>query len=186
LERLVGERTAEVEAANRRLLQLSREDALTGVANRRRLDETLAEEWARAARHDRPLSLILVDVDRFKAFNDLLGHPAGDQCLRRVGELLAGLHARAGETVARYGGEEFAILLPDYEQGEAMRAAERIRAMVAGLRIRHPESGRTVTVSAGVATARPARGGQPSDLVAEADRALYRAKAEGRDRVAAA
>jgi diguanylate cyclase (GGDEF)-like protein len=185
LERLVVARTAEVEAANARLAQLVREDALTGVANRRRLDEALEEEWRRGSRRRTPLALALIDVDYFKAYNDRLGHPAGDACLKAVAQAVVETCQRAGELVARYGGEEFAVLLPGVSREQAGTAAENLRQRVLALALPHPESavGPQLTVSVGVASTQPAIDQKAADLVAAADRALYAAKQAGRNRV---
>ncbi len=184
LERLVETRTAEVARANERLEQLVREDALTGVANRRSFDETLDAEWRRAARQRLPLALLMIDVDRFKTFNDRAGHPRGDEALRKIAAALAAACRRAGDTVARYGGEEFAALLPGSSRGEALLTAEKIRRAVEALAIPHPEpeGGPVVTVSVGVAVQTPSND-RSHDLLDAADSALYRAKAEGRNRV---
>jgi diguanylate cyclase (GGDEF)-like protein len=186
LERLVARRTAEVRAANERLAQLAREDGLTGVANRRRLDEALDEEWRRAIRQRSPLSFLLFDIDFFKNYNDHLGHLVGDDCLKSVARTAAELCHRAGEVVARYGGEEFAVLLPNVSEDEARIVAERLRARVEESAIPHPDSAvaAVVTVSVGVAATHPVAGrGAASDLVGAADRALYVAKESGRNRV---
>ena len=185
LERLVSARTAEVEAANALLAQLAREDSLTGVANRRAFDAALDEEWRRAHRLQTSLSLILLDVDSFKAYNDQLGHQAGDACLRAVAQAVAHSHRRAGELVARYGGEELAVILPGVSREAAQAVAENLRLRVFELSLPHPAStvAPVVTVSAGVACAEPGRGGLPADLVAATDRALYLAKERGKNRV---
>jgi diguanylate cyclase (GGDEF)-like protein len=184
LERAVAERTTDLAAANERLAQLSRQDPLTGVGNRRRFDEGLDEEWRRATRQRTPLGLLLLDVDCFKAYNDALGHLAGDECLRRVAAEVAAAQTRAGELVARYGGEEFAVLMPGASREGAMAAARNVRQRVAALALPHPRSTAAawVTVSVGVGWAQPERGGFPADLVARADDGLYRAKQAGRDR----
>jgi len=183
LERLVASRTTELAAASERLAQLSREDALTGVANRRRLDEVLDEEWRRAVRGRTPLSFLLLDVDHFKAYNDRLGHQAGDECLRVVARAVASAHTRAGELVARYGGEEFAVLLPGVALDGARVSAENVRRCVAELALSHPSSSASpvVTVSIGVASVLPTASASPADLVGAADRALYQAKNDGRN-----
>ncbi len=188
LERLVAERTAEVGAANARLEQLVREDSLTGVANRRMLDETLDEEWRRASRQRSPLAMLLVDVDLFKDFNDRAGHPAGDACLRAVATSVAETCRRAGEFVARYGGEEFAVLLPGASVADARATAEKVRLGVEALGILHPAAPRTgvVTVSIGVAWAAPGSRRTAAGLLHAADQALYLAKQNGRNRVESA
>ena len=185
LERLVADRTAEVRAANERLAHLAREDGLTGVANRRRLDEALDEEWRRAIRQKSSLSLLIFDIDDFKRFNDRLGHLAGDDCLRAVAKMAGEICQRAGEVVARYGGEEFAVLMPNVPLDEALTVAEKVRARIEAGALPHPDSpvSRVVTISVGVATMNPAQGGSVADLVGAADRALYGAKESGRNRV---
>ena len=185
LERLVSARTAEVEAANGRLAQLAREDGLTGVANRRAFDMALDEEWRRAHRLGTLLSMILLDIDSFKAYNDGHGHQAGDACLRAVAQAVANTPRRAGELVARYGGEELAVILPGTSKDAALVVAENLRLRVLELALPHPGSkaAPVVTVSAGVACAEPGLGGSSADLVAAADRALYLAKERGRNRV---
>ena len=188
LERLVAERTAQVEAANSRLAQLAREDSLTGVANRRMLDEMLEEEWRRAIRQRTPLAMLLIDVDLFKDFNDRQGHPAGDACLKAIATSVAQNCRRAGEFVARYGGEEFAALLPGVAAADAFAAAEKVRTGAEALGILHPAStvGPVVTVSIGVAWAMPGAGKTAAGLLYAADQALYRAKQNGRNRVESA
>ena len=185
LERLVAERTAQVEAANARLEQLAHQDSLTGVANRRLLDETLDEEWRRGTRLCTPVALLLIDVDLFKAFNDRLGHLAGDAGLQAIATTLAETCRRAGEFVARYGGEEFAVLLPGAARSDALAAAEKVRRNTERLALPHPAStvAPVVTVSVGVAWADPSSGGTAVELLHAADRALYRAKQNGRNRV---
>lgn len=185
LERLVAARTTELQAATERLAQLSRQDPLTGVANRRHLDEAVEDEWRRAIRQRSPLGLVLLDVDCFKAYNDQLGHPAGDTCLKAVAASLAEAHRRAGEVVARYGGEEFAVLLPGATPEGARAAAEELRRRVQALGLPHPGSSvaSVVTVSVGAAWALPGGEVPPESLLAAADRALYRAKSGGRNRV---
>jgi diguanylate cyclase (GGDEF)-like protein/PAS domain S-box-containing protein len=177
-----------LEEAYRRLEAVAREDSLTGLANRRTFDEALASEYARARRDNRTLSLIMIDVDGFKLFNDRYGHPAGDECLRRIGKALASAVLRPGDLAARYGGEEFALLLPDTEECGAAVVGERIRRAVMRLAIDHEASPRgVITVSAGVAAiGRRALDDCPETLVQSADRALYRAKDAGRNAVARA
>lgn len=170
---------------NRELQQLASLDPLTGLANRREYERTLAVEVGRAARNGRLLSLAMLDVDEFKVFNDELGHAAGDRCLSTVGRALrASLH-RPGDLVARYGGEEFVALLPGTGTGGARLLAERMRRSVEQMRIRHPrsEASAFVTVSIGIATVRPVPGFDGRALQEAADRALYAAKRGGRNRV---
>jgi diguanylate cyclase (GGDEF)-like protein len=172
--------------ANQRLERLSATDGLTGVANRRNFDETLDLEWRRAHRAAVPLSLVMVDLDCFKDYNDAQGHQAGDEALRAVARTLRETLTRAGDAVARYGGEEFAVLLPGAGAEHAARIAERLRESIVGLAIAHAASrvSLVVTASMGVATAFPGDGSAPLQLVEEADRALYLAKHLGRNRVA--
>jgi diguanylate cyclase (GGDEF)-like protein len=184
LMRLVRERTEQLEEANRKLAALSYVDAITGVANRRSFDEELATESRRLPRTRSHLSLLMADIDGFKAYNDALGHQAGDECLRQVARVIADRVRRAADTVARYGGEEFAVLLPDTDAPGAAILAERIRADVEERNIPHPgmPSGR-VTISIGVATTTGKDLSDPTALVRAADRALYEAKRAGRNRV---
>jgi diguanylate cyclase (GGDEF)-like protein len=186
LEARIRERTAELEEANRQLETLSLSDALTGLGNRRQLDQALAAEWRRAIRQGQALAFVLIDVDHFKAYNDRYGHPAGDVCLRQVGQTLARFAQRAGELAARYGGEEFAILLPATGAAEARHLAEAIRRAICDLAIAHEAApSGLVTVSQGVAVLIPSEGQDAADLVRLADQALYQAKALGRNRVVA-
>lgn len=157
------------------LHRLSNTDALTGMANRRHFDDALTLEWRRAVRTATPLSLVMMDIDFFKPFNDTHGHQAGDELLRRVAETLQARLHRAGDLVSRYGGEEFAILLVGVDLEHAREIAERARADVEALG--------AVTISGGVATIVPARGLSPDQLVSAADAALYEAKRTGRNRV---
>ncbi len=171
--------------ANAQLRQLSLHDALTGLPNRRQFDLTLELEWSRALRNRRPLSLLLLDVDCFKALNDLYGHQAGDDCLQRIAGALQGSLRRAGELAARYGGEEFAAILPDANPASAVSVAETMREAVLELQVLHDGSlvERFVTISIGVATVCPSPDEAPASLIAAADQALYRAKDLGRNRV---
>jgi len=169
--------------ANRRLEILATQDGLTGLANRRAFDDALTRERLRARRERTPLGLILIDVDRFKSYNDRYGHPAGDECLRRVADAIARTTRRSGDIAARYGGEEFVVLLPHTDERGAAEVAERIRLAVRDLGLQHEEAADGfATISAGVA-ALVIFDAEPCDLVARADRALYRAKEGGRDQV---
>ena len=186
LSELVGQasRVAEV---NAQLEHLLRTDVLTGVANRRAFDVAMAAEWRRARREQTALSLLMVDVDLFKGFNDLYGHPAGDTCLRQVAQALNAVAQRPADVAARLGGEEFVLLLPNTEEAGAAQVGERIRASVAALNLVHDGSVLgCVTISVGVATAWPLDAtASPAALIDAADRALYRAKAAGRNTVCA-
>ncbi|HVS30344.1 MAG TPA: diguanylate cyclase [Thermoanaerobaculia bacterium] len=169
-----------------KLNEVSALDSLTGIHSRRHFDHMLGIEWRRAARARRPLALVIGDIDSFKAYNDRLGHPAGDECLRRVAAAIGETVQRAGEVVARYGGEEFAVLLPDTDAESATRVGETIRARVATLAIPHPSSptGGELTISVGVAAAMPDGDEHNAPtLIHSADRALYAAKRAGRNRV---
>ena len=177
--------TRKLEEANRKLQDQAMRDGLTGLLNRRGWDRALAGEWRRLERTRGTLSVVMFDLDFFKPYNDALGHLAGDDCLQKVAEILAGNASRPGDVAARFGGEEFALLLPDTPPEGARALAEKARAEVAALGLVHPGSagGGVVTVSAGVASVRPKQGEAPENLVARADQALYRAKAAGRNRV---
>ena len=170
--------------ATQRYAKLALVDGLTGVANRRKFDETLDVEWARARREGSSLALVMIDIDYFKAFNDGYGHPAGDLCLQQVARALAECAQRPTDLFARYGGEEFVALLPSTDVDGATALAERLRASLARLNIAHSGSSLGyVSLSAGVAAAVPRADYAATDLVAAADAALYDAKIAGRNRV---
>jgi diguanylate cyclase (GGDEF)-like protein len=171
--------------ANQELQRLSVTDGLTGIANRRYFDESLEKEWLRATRDRRSLSLIMIDIDFFKAFNDYYGHIAGDVCLKQIATALTGVVKRSGDLVARYGGEEFVILLPGTELEGAMRVAEMVQQQIAALGIEHGKSqvGNSVTVSMGIATLVPEQHVIPATLIEVADAALYEAKKQGRNQI---
>jgi diguanylate cyclase (GGDEF)-like protein/PAS domain S-box-containing protein len=172
--------------ANRLLLTLAQQDGLTGLANRHRFDELLEQAFRRARRQEQPLSVLMVDADHLRAYNDRYGHLAGDECLRQIGRTIESVLWRPGDHAARYGGEEFVVLLPGTDEAGAGIVAERIRNAVAALAIGH--LGNTppiVTVSIGVSALIPASGDRPAQLVSAAEHGLYQAKAEGRNRVAA-
>jgi diguanylate cyclase (GGDEF)-like protein len=179
---------SEAAAKNEGLEVLARIDGLTGLANRRRFDEVLQQELRRARRQCEPVSLVLLDVDRFKSYNDRYGHPMGDECLRRIAGAVSGALWRPGDLAARYGGEEMAVVLPGTEIVGAVLIAERLRSAVAALAIEHADSDEGIaTVSAGVASIVPLRGDETAATVtAAADAALYQAKRGGRNRVCAA
>ena len=178
------ETEARLAEAVHQLSNLAATDGLTGIANRRRLDEVLDQEWRRATRERSDLSLILIDADHFKAFNDRYGHAAGDDCLRSIARVLREAVLRPSDLAARYGGEEFCLLLPATNFGGAREFAERVRAAIESLGHPHADSpASVVTVSVGVATMIPPRSGLPTLLLEAADRALYAAKRAGRNRV---
>ena len=162
-------------------------DGLTGIANRRHFDVAIEREHRRARRHGTPLSLLMIDIDHFKAYNDHYGHQKGDQCLIQVAAALSGMLKRSADLMARYGGEEFAMILPDTDTAQATQMAETIRARAEALAIAHAHGGASgvVTVSIGVATRSVASAVNIDTLIGAADRALYRAKKNGRNRVEA-
>ena len=176
---------AHLESMNKTLERLALEDDLTGLANRRRFDLALQEEFSRAMRTAQPLALVMIDVDHFKQFNDLYGHLSGDDCLYKVGRAIRAQQSRPGDVMARYGGEEMAVLLPGADLLGALAVAERIRLAVRQRGIVHAGNpGGIITVSAGVAAIIPERDlDEPDKLLGLADRALYLAKQQGRDRV---
>ena len=170
------------------LKTLASSDGLTSLANRRSFDQVIAQEWARAQRTKKPLSLLLADVDHFKLYNDLYGHQKGDECLRLVASVVGHKAARPADLSARYGGEEFAVVMPETDQKDAIKVAERLREGLALLGLKHgaPDAGPLVTLSIGVATQIPNEAVMVEGLVAQADQALYAAKHSGRDRVVVA
>jgi diguanylate cyclase (GGDEF)-like protein len=170
------------------LRQMARVDALTGLANRRHFDETLSSEWRRCRRSGKPLSLVLIDLDHFKLFNDHYGHQAGDSCLQQVSRCLKSGFARSHDLVARYGGEEFVCVMPETSLEGAEAKAQALERAVRALRIPHDQSavaGGIVTISLGVAVAMPNVGGECAALILCADRSLYMAKDAGRGQVRA-
>lgn len=176
-----------LEEANERLRQMSETDSLLGIANRRKFDAILAVEWRRAIREGMPISLLMIDVDFFKAFNDAYGHQKGDECLRSIGQAVAGTAQRPGDLAARYGGEELVALLPGTGAEGALEMAERIHDAVAVAAITHCDSriAPCVTVSIGTASCVPAEGMCADDLILAADEAVYDAKNAGRNRTCA-
>lgn len=183
LNRRLRETTQRLEDSNVELQRLSTQDGLTGVANHRLYAEALTREWARAIREQTPFSIIMADIDRFKLLNDSDGHQAGDECLRQVAQTLAQTLRRPADLLARYGGEEFVALLPGTDAAGAGDVAERMRAAVEGLGLPNRGAGGLVTVSLGVASAVPRRGASAEALAEDADRAMYQAKQDGRNRV---
>jgi diguanylate cyclase (GGDEF)-like protein/PAS domain S-box-containing protein len=172
-------------ALQKELEALSFKDGLTGVANRRMFDSILETEWAHARRNSQPLSLILIDIDYFKQYNDRYGHIQGDDCLRNVGQALNSAATRARDLVARFGGEEFALVLPETDAAAARKVAERCRSLIFKQQIPHEASAvsRILTVSLGVGTIIPRHEDQPLAFVEAVDRQLYQAKQDGRNRV---
>lgn len=174
----------ELEKKNEELARISTVDGLTAIANRRRFDEILDVEWRQAARRGESLSLVMIDVDHFKRFNDRHGHVGGDACLRRIAACIDAVGRRPADLAARYGGEEFALLLPNTVTEGATLLATALLARIAVEAIPHGDSDVSphVTVSLGVATAQPTRDGGPEPLIRRADAALYEAKRAGRAR----
>ncbi len=160
-------------------------DSLTGIANRRFFDRTMDDEWSRAKRSRHMISLILLDVDFFKNYNDNYGHQAGDRCLKKVAQALIRHARRPGDLAARYGGEEFALILPGLESAKAMQIANNIQMYIESLQIphEHSDAGTMVTVSLGVATLTLDQHMAKSMIIELADKALYRAKDNGRNTV---
>ena len=185
LRRQVEQKTEQIRKTNEILQELSEQDGLTGIANRRRFDMKLNAEWSRARRSGSPLSLLLIDIDAFKALNDEYGHLRGDECLVTVARTMNSMALRSVDLVARYGGEEFAVILPGTDLPGAMEVGERLRATIQALGVPHNGSrfGQVLTISVGVATTEPGSRTACSGLVELADRALYRSKTRGRNRV---
>lgn len=190
MQRIIQMRTSlvvlarKLDAANHELKRLSASDGLTGIPNRRLFDEYIAREWRRARRGSTSIAMIMCDVDHFKLYNDTYGHQAGDDCLRRVAGAIQKAMERASDIVARYGGEEFAVVLPETQIGGALFMAEKIRHAIHELHIPHSgsQSGQ-ITLSIGIAASVPGEHNPPDELIEAADRALYQAKHDGRDRV---
>lgn len=181
LSYLLGRQLKLRHIAERELAELASTDGLTGLANRRRLDQVFRQEWSRGMRSGKPLSLLMIDVDHFKAFNDRHGHHGGDVALRNVAQTLAATIRRPGDLAARYGGEEFSVVLPETDLQGARILAEKIRAAIESL---PPYAGdkHSVTVSIGIASQQPKAGDKQAQLFSDADKALYRAKHNGRNR----
>jgi diguanylate cyclase (GGDEF)-like protein len=169
-----------------KLAMMATQDGLTGLANRRHFDDRLQEEWRRAERDETPLSLLMMDVDYFKRFNDQYGHQAGDSCLKAVATALTGEARRSSDLAARYGGEEFVLLLPNTDEAGCASVAERLRQALNALGVPHALNPPTklLTISLGGATGWPKADSSTNhtSLIAAADRALYAAKHAGRDR----
>lgn len=169
---------------NRLLEAQATTDSLTGVRNRRYFDEALAQEWERHTRSRSPLSLLLLDIDLFKKYNDSFGHLAGDDCLREVAQTIRSSVSRPGDLAARYGGDEFAVILPQTDHAGSLAVAGIVARRLKDKRLPHPASeiGQFVTMSIGCSTMVPTRGVLMSEILERADKALYQAKADGRDR----
>jgi diguanylate cyclase (GGDEF)-like protein len=180
----VGRQEEDLREQNRRLAEMSQQDTLTGIPNRRALNENFDRFWRQAVRAKRPISVLMVDVDHFKPYNDRYGHLAGDRVLKQVAQTLQENLHRATDFVARYGGEEFCVVLTETTLDHAVRVADGLRKAIVDMRIRHEDSpDGDVTISIGVAAATASQGVVRLDLLGEADRALYRAKELGRNRV---
>lgn len=162
---------------------LSQQDALTGLANRRYLDEVLENEWRSAIRHKLPITIMMIDIDFFKLYNDALGHIQGDQCLRRIAILLGSISSRSGDLAARYGGEEFLLLFSVTDKDQALILVQQLMELVRNIGITHPKStvSKHVTISVGVATMVPHLNDNLSEFISRADHALYTAKSNGRN-----
>ncbi len=175
----------QLKEANKKLKLLSSLDGLTGISNRRIFDEFIDREWRRGLRNENPISLIMVDIDFFKKYNDGYGHQAGDDCLKKVAKTLAEEVSRPGDLVARYGGEEFVVVLGNTGKNVAVALAEKFRTKVEAVKIPHAYSdiSDVVTLSIGVSTIVPKVSLPPEKLLEAADKALYRAKHEGRNMV---
>jgi diguanylate cyclase (GGDEF)-like protein len=180
----LSQRERELVATNDRLTVMASIDMLSGLANRRGFQSRLDFEWMKAQQSNSELSLLMIDVDHFKLYNDTYGHPEGDACLTRLGETLAGIAADTMGFAGRYGGEEFCLLLPNTGPVKALEVGETVRAAIQGLALPHVTSShQTVTVSVGVAVALPNENQRPGDLIEAADAALYAAKHRGRNTV---
>jgi diguanylate cyclase (GGDEF)-like protein len=185
LTELLEETNQKLQQANEMLRQISRTDVLTGIANRRHFEDLSRNEWKRACRLSRPVSVVLMDIDFFKNYNDTYGHQRGDDCLKQVAVALSRALKRPSDMIARYGGEEFVAFLMDTDKNGAIMVAETMQSYVNSLNIPHkssPVSDR-VTVSFGIATVVPEVHSSPEALIANADMALYKAKQEGRNRI---
>lgn len=176
------ELTWQLQVANEALGAMAAEDPITGLANRRRFDVFLQQEWQRARRTRRPLSMLLLDIDHFKKYNDRYGHPAGDACIRQVAAIMREVAHRPSDLCCRYGGEEFAVVLPETDAAGALAVAEQIRKKVEATGLPHAEvPGGIVTVSIGYATAVGRRYAGVRAFLEACDEALYESKADGRN-----
>ena len=174
---------AELTQQAEELSRLSQQDSLTGLANRRHLNEVLEKEWRWAQRHHMPMTIMMIDIDYFKAYNDTLGHLAGDECIKRISHSLKTVTSRSHDLAARYGGEEFMLVLPMTDVHEAQALSRHVISLIRQLNIPHPASqvSDVVTISTGVATLIPTQEDDLAEFIVRADRALYLAKSEGRN-----
>ena len=185
--RFLRESQHKLAEANIELQKLAALDGLTGIANRRRFDDVIRLEWQRGQREQKPLSLLMCDIDHFKAYNDSFGHLAGDLCLKKAAAVLTENLKRPADLAVRYGGEEFVIILPETSLAGAQVVANAVRSHLEKLALDNPEAaGGIVTMSIGVASVVPSRADTPENLTARADKALYAAKTAGRNRVCVA
>jgi diguanylate cyclase (GGDEF)-like protein len=186
--KIIQEKSDELKRVNKELERLSQTDSLTGIFNRSVFDKTIKTEWDRCKRYFTPLSLIMIDIDFFKAFNDNYGHQAGDECIKQVAGLLSDCAKRSSDIVARYGGEEFAIKLPQIEKENALELAEKMRSRVEKLNILHAYSSISdyVTISLGVYTVTPSDKLSIEEFIRTADKALYDAKKDNRNSIVVA
>ena len=186
LEHRVEERTNELVIANRKLESLVNLDGLTHIANRRRFDDYLAIEWQRHQREQNSLALILIDIDYFKRYNDTYGHQGGDDCLIQVAQAIAQVPKRPTDLTARYGGEEFVIVLCNTDTEGALKIADAVQTAISNLAIPHETFiGHTVSLSMGISSLIPTADQNPEILISYADKALYTAKEQGRNRAIA-
>jgi diguanylate cyclase (GGDEF)-like protein len=184
MAKVITERERLLRLRNAELKDISSRDSLTGIANRGAFDRYLSEVWAAAAASENPLSLLFVDIDYFKRYNDTYGHQAGDLALRVIAHALQHLGLRDSDMIARYGGEEFVILLPNTSLAGAVTVAERAVAAIRNLDMPHDASPkRRISISIGASSCYPSNDNHPDSLIASADAALYHAKAAGRDQV---
>jgi diguanylate cyclase (GGDEF)-like protein len=185
-EKEIERRTEELKEANATLERLSREDSLTGLANRRWFAQFLAQTWRSALRDHKAISILIMDIDNFKAYNDTYGHQKGDECLKLVAQTIRRTVGRASDLVSRYGGEEFVVVLGDTPLEGALKIAEQIREAIDSLNIPHKSAQhhKHVTLSIGVTSTLPTHDTQPETILISADRAMYNAKREGKNRVA--
>ncbi len=183
--RALQESQRQLEKMNLKLLHLSTHDSLTDIANRYYFDQVFRDEWSRTGRDGTPISIIMIDIDQFKKYNDKLGHQQGDQCLSKVAGVLSSSISRPGDLVARYGGEEFVVLLPGTDAKGAEKIAEKIRLKVEEMKTPHPNSDCSdyVTISLGIASTVSEQSKRADSLLLAADQALYRAKAGGRNQL---